>query len=75
MILVDESNIMMFKKTQTSQKDLFENMQLNCTETETINNTVMHEYIDFENHSNKDTSEPDSWNSAKVIYLLIIIIY
>ncbi|XP_047359766.1 hyaluronan mediated motility receptor-like isoform X1 [Vespa velutina] len=65
LILVDESNIMMFKKTQTSQKDLFANMQLNCAETETINNAIMYEYIDFENHSNKDTSEPDSWNSAK----------
>lgn len=65
----------MFKKIQTSQKDLLDNIQLHHAETETINNTVMHEYIDFENHSNKDASEPDSWNSAKVIYLLIIIIY
>ncbi|KAF7389243.1 hypothetical protein HZH66_010380 [Vespula vulgaris] len=62
---VDESNIMMFKKIQTSQKDLLDNIQLHHAETETINNTVMHEYIDFENHSNKDASEPDSWNSAK----------
>ncbi|KAL2723992.1 spindle pole body component 110-like [Vespula squamosa] len=62
---VDESNIMMFKKIQTSQKDLFDNIQLHSAETENINNTLMNEYIDFENHSNKDTSEPDSWNSAK----------
>ncbi|XP_014601989.1 PREDICTED: putative leucine-rich repeat-containing protein DDB_G0290503 [Polistes canadensis] len=62
---VDESNAMMLKRTQTSQKNLLENIQFSWANTETINNAVMHEYTDFENHSNKDTSEPDSWNSAK----------
>ncbi|KAI4501399.1 hypothetical protein M0802_003276 [Mischocyttarus mexicanus] len=62
---VDESNAMMFKQTQTSQNYPLENIQFNWADTETINNMVMDEYTDFENHSNKDTSEPDSWNSAK----------
>ncbi|XP_015177900.1 PREDICTED: putative leucine-rich repeat-containing protein DDB_G0290503 [Polistes dominula] len=62
---VDESNAMMLKQTQTSQNYLLENTQFNWSDTEIINNTVMHEYTDFENHSNKDTSEPDSWKSAK----------
>ncbi|KAK2586976.1 hypothetical protein KPH14_010950 [Odynerus spinipes] len=58
---VDESNMIAVKKIQTSQKNLLKNTQLDYMNS----NEMMHEYIDIESHSNKDVSEPDSWNSAK----------